>query len=117
MSIENSQSIAVDWRPRTTSGIKTKMVRPPTLAGARGNFRSSVRRCLSWSGIAPLLALLSFSSIGLAVAPRLANILPPGGQRGTDCNVVFSGQRLDDVREVIFYTGGLSAEKIEPGTN
>ena len=52
-----------------------------------------------------------------AVAPRLANILPTGGQRGTELEVRFTGQRLDDTREIVFYTPGLSVASMEPGTN
>jgi hypothetical protein len=52
-----------------------------------------------------------------AVAPRLTNILPAGGQRGTEVEVRFTGQRLDDTKEVVFYTPGLSLVSMEPGTN
>jgi hypothetical protein len=63
-----------------------------------------------------ILALVSLTGLrGYAVSPRLGNITPPGGQRGTEVNVVFSGQRLDDAQEVIFYTSGLSVGKLEPG--
>ena len=50
-----------------------------------------------------------------AVAPRLGNITPTGGQRGTEVDVVFSGQRLDDAKEVVLYTAGLSVRKFESG--
>src|SRR5262245_42308568 len=52
-----------------------------------------------------------------AVAPRLTNILPPGGQRGTEVEVRFTGQRLDDTKEVVFYTPGISVVSLEAGTN
>ena len=52
-----------------------------------------------------------------AVAPRLTNILPTGGQRGTDVEVRFTGQRLDDTKEIVFYTPGISVASMEPGTN
>lgn len=52
-----------------------------------------------------------------AVAPRLTNILPPGGQRGTEVEVRFTGQRLDDTKEIVFYTPGLSVVSMEAATN
>ena len=52
-----------------------------------------------------------------AVAPRLTNILPTGGQRGTELEIRFTGQRLDDTKEIVFYTPGLSVASMEPGTN
>jgi hypothetical protein len=65
--------------------------------------------------ILSLLALASLSGLpGYAVAPRLGNITPAGGQRGTEVSVVFSGQRLDDAQEVVFYTTGISVGKLEP---
>lgn len=53
----------------------------------------------------------------LAVAPRLNNILPAGGQRGTTLQVTFSGQRLQDTREIVLYNPGLTATAFEAGTN
>ena len=52
-----------------------------------------------------------------AVAPRLGNILPVGGQRGTELEVRFTGQRLDDTKEIIFYTPGISVLSMEATTN
>src|SRR5262245_15541251 len=64
-----------------------------------------------------LLTVLALASLlglpGYAVAPRLSNITPTGGQRGTEVNVVFSGQRLEDAQEVIFYTAGISVGKLD----
>lgn len=52
-----------------------------------------------------------------AVAPRLGNILPVGGQRGTELEVRFTGQRLEDTKEIIFYTPGISLVSMEATTN
>ena len=57
-----------------------------------------------------LVVLLAASA--LAVAPRLASITPAGGQRGTDVELRFNGQRLDDAQEVILYTTGIEVVKI-----
>jgi hypothetical protein len=66
-----------------------------------------------WSLVVAHCALLP----ARAVSPRLTNILPPGAQRGTDIEVRFTGQRLDDTKEIIFYTPGISAVSTEPGTD
>lgn len=64
-----------------------------------------------------LSILLASQGSSVAVSPRLTNIHPAGGQRGTEIAVVFSGQRLGDTREVVFYHDGLAASKLEAGTN
>jgi hypothetical protein len=56
------------------------------------------------------ISCLAFNTY--AVAPRLTNILPTGGQRGTDVEVRFTGQRLDDTQEIVFYSPGLSIAKM-----
>jgi hypothetical protein len=48
-----------------------------------------------------LLGLTSLSS--LAAYPDLNSIQPRGGQRGTDVDVTFSGNRLADTEEIISY--------------
>ncbi len=52
-----------------------------------------------------------------AVAPRVGNILPAGGQRGTELEVRFTGQRLEDTKEIVFYTPGISVVSMEATTN
>ncbi|HXG48991.1 MAG TPA: PPC domain-containing protein [Methylomirabilota bacterium] len=52
-----------------------------------------------------------------ATEPRLTNILPPGGQRGTELEVRFTGQRLQDTQEVIFYQPGIEVVAMDVGTN
>ena len=42
-----------------------------------------------------------------AASPALTDVDPPGGQRGTEVDVVFSGQRLSDAKGVLFYTPGI----------
>jgi hypothetical protein len=43
-----------------------------------------------------------------ASAPSLGGIAPRGGQRGTDVTVTFSGARLTDAKEIVFYYPGIS---------
>jgi hypothetical protein len=48
-----------------------------------------------------------------AGSPRLARILPPGGQRGTTVEVQFTGRYLDKPEEVMLYGPGITVESIE----
>jgi hypothetical protein len=48
-----------------------------------------------------------------AASPRLTAVRPVGGQRGTELEVHFTGQRLGDAQEILFYQPGISASKIE----
>jgi hypothetical protein len=48
-----------------------------------------------------------------AFTPDLDLVYPRGGQRGTEVQVVFSGDRLDGIQEALFYESGLTLEAIE----
>ncbi len=48
-----------------------------------------------------------------AAAPQLGGLTPRGVQRGTDAEVIFSGARLEDAQEVLFYEPGISVVKLE----
>lgn len=48
-----------------------------------------------------------------AAAPQLANILPRGGQRGTEVEIVLNGQRLDDAQELLIYEPGCEVAGLE----
>ena len=48
-----------------------------------------------------------------AASPVLGGISPRGGQRGTEVVLTFGGARLDDAREVIFYSAGFNVKKLE----
>ena len=55
-----------------------------------------------------VLAFLAISSASaLASSPVLSNIIPRGGQRGTEVEVVFNGQRLDDAQQLMIYEPGI----------
>jgi pre-peptidase len=49
----------------------------------------------------------------LASSPSLGSITPRGGQRGTEMVLFFNGARLADAQEVLFYSPGFSASKLE----
>jgi len=76
---------------------------------------SNVRK--AW---APII-LLSLCSAGLVAArthaadPSLGNMVPQGGQRGTEIVVHFHGTRIgQEPQEIVFYNPGISATKIKP---
>jgi hypothetical protein len=69
---------------------------------------------------APIL-LLSLCSAGLAVTkahaadPSLGNMVPQGGQRGTEVMVHFYGNRIgQEPQEIVFYNPGITASAIKP---
>lgn len=55
-------------------------------------------------------------SVSLAAAgtPRLTQLSPAGGQRGTTVEIDCIGRYLDQVREVLFYEPGITVESIKP---
>jgi len=66
--------------------------------------------------------LLSLAFFGLAcatnaVSPTLNSTSPLGGQRGTEMEITFRGERLDDAKEILLYSPGIQVLKLEPGTN
>jgi len=48
-----------------------------------------------------------------AASPVLSDIVPVGGQRGTEVAVIFTGGRLNDAQEVMIYEPGLMVKKLE----
>ena len=60
-------------------------------------------------------ALLAVALAGSAEAasPRLTGVRPLGGQRGTELEVSFTGQRLNDAQEILFYQPGISATNLK----
>src|SRR5439155_20656667 len=59
------------------------------------------------------LCVLLLATCLRAAAPVLTSVLPRGGQRGVEADLVFAGDRLADAQEVIFYTAGLSVKKLD----
>lgn len=50
--------------------------------------------------------LLVFADVAQGASPTLSRIMPRGGQRGTEVDFRFTGARLDDAKEIMFYTPG-----------
>jgi hypothetical protein len=61
--------------------------------------------------------LLFASPHALATAPQLSSITPTGGQRGTELEVSFNGDRLQDTEEIICYEPGIQILKLNSVTN
>lgn len=53
----------------------------------------------------------------VAASPIVNNILPRGGQRGTEVTVMVTGQNLEDAQEIVTYYPGITVTKIEPAKN
>ncbi len=60
------------------------------------------------------VTLLAVASNVRAADPQLGRIAPCGGQRGTEIDVVLSGARLGDAREIMLYYPGIRVVKLEP---
>jgi hypothetical protein len=61
-----------------------------------------------------MLAILMFCASGaFAASPQLTSVMPRGAQRGTDLDVTFSGARLDDAQEVLFYAPGITVKELK----
>jgi Bacterial pre-peptidase C-terminal domain len=61
------------------------------------------------------MGLLFLAAPAWAVSPVVRLIQPVGGQRGTEVAVTLSGQRLNDIQEILFYQPGITVTKIVGG--
>src|SRR5438876_1545151 len=59
------------------------------------------------------LVLCSFTRSTYGASPSLGGISPRGAQRGTEVELVFSGDRLSDAQEILLYQPGLTVTKLE----
>lgn len=60
-----------------------------------------------------LAALVGFASSARAAAPSLGSITPYGARRGAEVEVYFSGARLSDAQEILFYYPGITCASLE----
>lgn len=65
----------------------------------------------------PVLALLASLLTVSAASPRLDQILPTGGQRGTELELSLNGERLSDTAEVVHLGSGIEVLKLNAVTN
>lgn len=54
-----------------------------------------------------VLAVSAWAAPALAASPVLSTILPRGGQRGTEVEVTFNGQRFEDAQALMIYEPGI----------
>lgn len=67
--------------------------------------------------LAALFVATTVTVPALAISPAIRGISPVGGQRGTDVTVTFTGQRLTDAKEILFYRPGITVTKMEVAQN
>src|SRR4051794_12020253 len=58
-------------------------------------------------------ALIFIGGASQAASPQLSYILPPGVQRGHEHKLTFTGARLKDAEEILFYDSGFKVKKLE----
>ena len=63
--------------------------------------------------IAFLVAGFTLISPAFGASPSLSGVRPLGGQRGTELEVNFTGARLADAKEIVYYQPGISTVKLE----
>jgi Bacterial pre-peptidase C-terminal domain len=66
------------------------------------------------------LAIAVFAIVGMrfcdhtfATQPDVQQVVPPGGQRGSEVDLVIDGKRLDDAQELQWYDPGISVKSLE----
>ena len=59
-----------------------------------------------------LILLLSVGSSAHATSPKFTSTSPSGGQRGTELDLRCQGERLEDAREIVFYSAGIQVIKL-----
>ncbi len=60
---------------------------------------------------------LTLTATGLAASPSLSAVRPTGGQRATEVDVTFSGARLGDAVEIVYYQPGITTLSIKKVNN
>lgn len=60
------------------------------------------------------ICVLALTGVAHGASPALSNVLPRGGQRGTELDVTFTGDRLEDAAEVLLYdSAGLTIKNLK----
>src|SRR5688572_15534174 len=57
-------------------------------------------------------AVMLTVSAAQAASPSLGGVMPPGAQRGTEIELVLQGARLNDAKEILFYTPGFTVSEV-----
>src|SRR5262245_23367398 len=64
--------------------------------------------------LAAAIVALSQCFPAAATQPTISRVLPPGGQRGSDVELVMEGKRLEDGQEILWYDPGIEVSGLEP---
>lgn len=72
-----------------------------------------MRACQVALGLVVLFSLAAVPSLAVAVQPSLGAIAPYGFQRGTEVEATFSGARLGDAHELLFYSPGINVVELK----
>ncbi len=67
----------------------------------------------AWLCMAAAIAGMLVSSLVQAVEPLLNDLVPTGFQRGTEVDMQFTGGRLADAQEALFYSPGITVKSWE----
>jgi hypothetical protein len=79
---------------------------PPTTKGSGQRIRSIV-----------LSLCCLFAPPAFATSPHIESLTPAGGQRGTELEATFGGERLQDAQEIFCYESGIQILKLNFVTN
>lgn len=60
-----------------------------------------------------IFGVMAVASLARAASPDLVNVVPRGGQRGTEIDVVFNGDRLGDAQDVFVYSPGVTVSQLD----
>src|SRR5437764_1099581 len=85
--------------------------------GAAAPYLAKSRRAGECVKLASAFVLVLSSTLANATAPRLQSITPTGAQLGSELEVSFEGDRLQDTEEIITYESGLKVLKLNQVTN
>src|SRR5438034_4195948 len=71
------------------------------------------RSLLLRAGFATVAILAAFTGSAIADSPAVGRVIPRGGQRGTEVDVLLTGAQLKDAQEIFFYKPGIEVVKLE----
>ena len=74
--------------------------------------RTNLHR-IAFAAIVTFFAVAAWSPGAFATQPDVQQVVPPGGQRGSEVELVIDGKRLDDAQELQWYDPGISVKSLE----
>ena len=74
--------------------------------------RTNLQR-IAFAAIFTFFAVASWFPRTFATQPDVQQVVPPGGQRGSEVDLAIDGRRLDDAQELLWYDDGISVKSLE----